>query len=60
MRSNDSRKMTRPSAPADNAAMIGWAAMHRFLAGDTDDYSIESRPKWSLEELESGDEPLET
>ena len=36
---------------ADNAAMIAWAAMDRFLAGDTDPYSIESRPVWSLEEL---------
>ncbi len=32
--------------------MIAWAAMDRFLTGDTDEYSIESRPKWSLEELE--------
>ena len=37
---------------ADNAAMIAWAAMDRFLAGDTDPYSIESKPQWSLEELE--------
>ncbi|RDX47115.1 glycoprotease [Lentinus brumalis] len=41
-----------PHLCTDNAAMIGWAAMDRFLAGDTDPYSIESRPKWSLEELE--------
>ncbi|KAI8975922.1 glycoprotease [Trametes punicea] len=41
-----------PSLCTDNAAMIAWASMHRFLAGDTDEYSIESRPKWSLEELE--------
>lgn len=32
--------------------MIAWASMHRFLAGDTDEYTIESRPKWSLEELD--------
>lgn len=31
--------------------MIGWASMHRFLSGDTDDYSIDIRPKWSIEEL---------
>ena len=36
----------------DNAAMIAWASMHRFLAGDTDDYTIETRPRWSLEDLE--------
>jgi N6-L-threonylcarbamoyladenine synthase len=30
--------------------MIGWASMHRFLAGDTDDYSIMIRPKWSIDE----------
>ncbi|KAI0708167.1 peptidase M22 glycoprotease [Cerioporus squamosus] len=41
-----------PHLCTDNAAMIAWAAMDRFLAGDTDQYSIESRPKWSLEELE--------
>ncbi|KAL5507075.1 QRI7 [Sanghuangporus vaninii] len=40
-----------PSLCTDNAAMIAWASMHRFLAGDTDDYSIESKPKWSIEEL---------
>ncbi|TFK78225.1 hypothetical protein K466DRAFT_570969, partial [Polyporus arcularius HHB13444] len=41
-----------PHLCTDNAAMIAWAAMDRFLAGDTDPYSIESRPKWSLEALE--------
>jgi N6-L-threonylcarbamoyladenine synthase len=35
----------------DNAAMIAWASMHRFLTGDYDDYSIDSRPIWSIEEL---------
>ncbi|KAG5646284.1 hypothetical protein DXG03_003880 [Asterophora parasitica] len=29
----------------DNAVMIGWASMHRFLAGDHDDYSIDLRAK---------------
>ncbi|KAH7873194.1 peptidase M22 glycoprotease [Lentinula edodes] len=37
----------------DNAAMVGWASMHRFLAGDYDEYTINPRPKWSLEELEN-------
>ena len=36
---------------ADNAAMIGWASMYRFLEGRTDDYSIEPRPKWSIEDI---------
>ena len=35
----------------DNAAMIGWASMYRFLEGRTDDYSIEPRSKWSIEDL---------
>ncbi|KAI0633907.1 glycoprotease [Trametes polyzona] len=41
-----------PSLCTDNAVMIAWASMDRFLSGDTDAYSIESRPKWSLEELD--------
>ncbi|TBU38495.1 peptidase M22 glycoprotease [Dichomitus squalens] len=41
-----------PSLCTDNAAMIAWASMHRFLAGETDEYSLESRPVWSLEDLE--------
>ena len=36
----------------DNAAMIAWASMHRFMAGHTDDYMVETRPRWSLEDLE--------
>jgi len=36
---------------SDNAVMIAWASMHRFLADDTDPYSIDLRPKWSIEEL---------
>ncbi|EKM80844.1 hypothetical protein AGABI1DRAFT_112575 [Agaricus bisporus var. burnettii JB137-S8] len=35
----------------DNAVMIAWASMHRFLTGDHDDYAIIPRPKWSIEEL---------
>ncbi|THH17878.1 hypothetical protein EW146_g3030 [Bondarzewia mesenterica] len=42
-----------PSLCTDNAVMIGWASMHRFLAGDFDEYSIATRPKWSIEELSS-------
>jgi len=33
--------------------MIGWASMYRFLAHDYDDYTINLRPKWNLEELAS-------
>lgn len=31
--------------------MIGWAAMHRFLAGDHDDLGIDIRVKWDIEHL---------
>jgi len=40
-----------PYLCTDNAVMIGWASMHRFLANDTDQYSLDLRPKWSIEEL---------
>ncbi|KAI0818456.1 glycoprotease [Trametes gibbosa] len=40
-----------PAFCTDNAVMIAWASMDRFLAGETDEYSVESRPKWSMEEL---------
>jgi N6-L-threonylcarbamoyladenine synthase len=36
--------------------MIAWASMHRFVAGNTDDYAILIRPKWSIEEDLMGDE----
>lgn len=32
--------------------MIAWASMHRFLAGDHDDFTIKLRPKWALDDLE--------
>jgi N6-L-threonylcarbamoyladenine synthase len=35
----------------DNAVMIAWAAMHRFLAFDHDVYEIETRPKWDIQDL---------
>jgi hypothetical protein len=35
--------------------MIAWASMHRFAAGNTDDYGILIRSKWRIEEL-MGDE----
>ncbi|KAF8629169.1 hypothetical protein AX17_005754 [Amanita inopinata Kibby_2008] len=35
----------------DNAVMIGWASMNRFLAGDFDEYTVDLRPKWSIEDL---------
>ena len=31
--------------------MIAWASMQRFLKGDHDDYSVELRKDWKLEEL---------
>lgn len=43
-----------PSLCTDNAAMIGWASMHRFLAGDTDGYDCDLRVKWDIHELAHG------
>ncbi|KAI0063524.1 glycoprotease [Artomyces pyxidatus] len=40
-----------PSLCTDNAVMIAWASMHRFLARDFDNYSTTILPKWSIEEL---------
>ncbi|KAF8197966.1 glycoprotease family-domain-containing protein [Pholiota molesta] len=40
-----------PYLCTDNAVMIAWASMHRFLANDTDKYNIDLRPKWSIEDL---------
>jgi len=39
------------SMSSDNAVMIAWASMHRFLTNDTDQYSIALRPKWSIEDV---------
>lgn len=39
--------------PSDNAAMVAWASLDRFLSGDTDPYSTDLIPKWSLEELDA-------
>ncbi|KAF5370777.1 hypothetical protein D9758_002098 [Tetrapyrgos nigripes] len=41
-----------PSLCTDNAAMIAWASMHRFLEQDYDDYSINPLAKWSIEDVE--------
>ena len=43
--------MTNQYLEADNAVMIGWASMHRFLANDTDQYDLDLLPKWSIEDL---------
>ncbi|KAF5322802.1 hypothetical protein D9619_001392 [Psilocybe cf. subviscida] len=40
-----------PHLCTDNAVMIAWASMDRFLENDTDDYTIGLRPKWSIEDL---------
>lgn len=32
--------------------MIAWASMHRFMKGDSDDYSINHRAKWSIEDID--------
>ncbi|KAJ7251769.1 peptidase M22 glycoprotease [Mycena haematopus] len=46
-----------PALCTDNAAMIAWASMHRFLAGDHDDYDIDPVPTWSLDELKNPPQP---
>ncbi|KAG6862303.1 hypothetical protein C0995_016001 [Termitomyces sp. Mi166 len=40
-----------PALCTDNAVMIAWASMHRFLAGDHDPYTIELLPKWNIDTL---------
>ncbi|HHX81542.1 MAG TPA: tRNA (adenosine(37)-N6)-threonylcarbamoyltransferase complex transferase subunit TsaD, partial [Pseudomonadaceae bacterium] len=35
----------------DNGAMIAFAGCQRLLAGQTDDLSIQARPRWNLETL---------
>ncbi|KAF6760031.1 glycoprotease [Ephemerocybe angulata] len=40
-----------PKYCTDNAVMIAWASMPRFLAGDSDDYGVGLQPKWSIEDL---------
>ncbi|KAJ7755697.1 glycoprotease family-domain-containing protein [Mycena maculata] len=40
-----------PSFCTDNAAMIAWASMHRFLAQDHDQFTIAPLPKWSIEAI---------
>lgn len=36
----------------DNGAMIAYAGCQRLMAGQSDDLSINARPRWSLESLE--------
>lgn len=39
----------------DNAVMVGWASIPRFLARDHDPFDIDLKPTWSLEDLSSED-----
>ncbi|MFS4436590.1 tRNA (adenosine(37)-N6)-threonylcarbamoyltransferase complex transferase subunit TsaD [Paracoccaceae bacterium GXU_MW_L88] len=34
----------------DNGAMIAWAGLERFAAGDVDDMTLNARPRWPLDE----------
>jgi N6-L-threonylcarbamoyladenine synthase len=34
----------------DNAAMIAWAGLERFAAGERDDMSLTGRPRWPLDQ----------
>ena len=38
-----------PALCTDNAAMIAWAGMEKFIRGETDDLSIEPRARWPLQ-----------
>ncbi|KAJ7124908.1 glycoprotease family-domain-containing protein [Mycena epipterygia] len=42
-----------PALCTDNAVMVAWASMHRFLAHDHDDYSIGPLPTWSIEDIQN-------
>ncbi|KZT68289.1 peptidase M22, glycoprotease [Daedalea quercina L-15889] len=37
----------------DNAAMVAWASMDRFLAGESDPGTTELLPKWSIDNLDA-------
>ncbi|KAI0082037.1 peptidase M22 glycoprotease [Panus rudis PR-1116 ss-1] len=59
---NEQIRLTFPpvSLCTDNAAMIAWASMQRFLNGDHDDLGVGIRPTWTLENLnrpETEDKP---
>ncbi|VDC03612.1 unnamed protein product [Peniophora sp. CBMAI 1063] len=41
-----------PALCTDNAVMIAYASLYRFLVGDTDEYNVAIRKDWSLEDLE--------
>lgn len=42
----------RPEFCTDNGAMIAYAGMQRFKAGETQDLTIFATPRWSLEDLQ--------
>ncbi|KZP01051.1 peptidase M22, glycoprotease [Calocera viscosa TUFC12733] len=45
-----------PNLCTDNAVMIAWASMHRFLAGDTDPYGLRPLPGWKIDLQRSAQE----
>ncbi|OBZ66113.1 tRNA N6-adenosine threonylcarbamoyltransferase [Grifola frondosa] len=46
-----------PALCTDNAVMIAWASMDRFLSDNTDDYTIDIRHKWDIEDLTKEADP---
>ena len=48
---NGALHYARPEFCTDNGAMIAYAGCQRLLSGQTDDLSINVRPRWPLEEL---------
>jgi len=42
-----------PALCIDNAVMVAWASMHRFQTQNHDDYSINLRAHWNIDNLNS-------
>lgn len=47
-----------PRLCTDNGVMIAWTGLERFQAGLVDEYTITTRPKWSIESLKEKQDPL--